>query len=128
MHLAHLHSVRGDPPLGSIQVDLNPFGSSQLTGSNKYQRSKLQSCFDRKVAAVAVKCSQQLGHLAGLCEGGSIGHPDGCQRTTKIAGRITNSATGCNGVTGHLAHTLFYPVGRFMLSAPLKPTRRPSRT
>jgi len=123
MHLTHLHSMRGDPPFSTVQVDFSPFRCPELTWPHEYQGRQLQSHFNGKISSVTINRAQKLGNLAGFRNCGSIGDLDGRKRTAKIGSRIAHGAAGCYGVTAHLAYSLFDSVRRFVLSTPLKPSK-----
>lgn len=84
--LAHFHSLAGYAPLGTVKVDLAPFGIAQLARPHEGPGGQLQGVGGRRAAAISIDCPGQGGDIGGIGECGTIPGDDGGQGASEVGG------------------------------------------
>src|SRR3569832_337688 len=86
-------------PLSGVEVNVLPLRLAQLTGAHEDQRGKSESAHYDERSLIAIQNSQKLTHARGLsnrCKMVALYRGKGA---SQIAGRISLSSTGGNGIT-----------------------------
>src|SRR3569832_1726125 len=86
-------------PLSGVEVNVLPLRLAQLTGAHEDKRGKSESAHYDERSLIAIHNPQKLTHARGLRNRSKMVALYRWKGASQIAGRISLSSTGGNGIT-----------------------------
>ena len=113
MRLPHFHPLRRNGPFRLFEIDFGPLRPSQLSWSDKNQRSEPQCALRSEIALIVIDGPQQPSDLVRVSYCGEVAGDTWRQRSLQVLRRVPICAPGCDGIPESLATVEFCPGGRF---------------